>query len=753
MSEDNSVSIDFEVLFQAMGTAYIVFKADDPDFTIIGENEAHAKIAMVKRKDVIGKPVLEAFPDTTEDFITKGESHLVNSLRKVIATGKPDTMHNFAYDIKDEHGVYTPKFWEVTHYPVFQDGKVIAVCQQTNDITETISARRELTIAQDHLERALSYGEVGTWMWDVVQDVVLGDKNLARLFGIGDGSGQVEVSMKRFVDAIHPDDVKQVMGDIETALAKKLTTYESEFRTFDFTGNTRWLLARGHIEYDDRGDAVRFPGVVMDITERKLAEDRLHIMARANTQFPASMGYKKTLESITAMIVPNMADWCAIDLVDGEVIDQVVVTHKDPQKVKWAKQLRKEQGPVSLQDPTGVPWVIRTGKIEHVPVITDQMLVAAAKNDQELKLLRDIGFQSVIIVPLKIDGKIIGAVTFISTESHRHYNKDDVEIAQALANRVSLGVYNANLFRDAETEIKERKKLQAKLEELNGVLEDRVKRRTLQLEKMNQGLQEEIERRHKIENQRLQHYVDLNKTKDEFISLASHQLRTPATGVKQYIGMVLEGMAGDVVPEQEKLLEKAYQSNERQLTIVSDLLKVAQLDAGKVKLRHSEVDFTELVKDVVKEQQDTYRMRRQKVDLRVPETAVMAEADSDKIRMVLENIVDNASKYSDPGKTISVELLESHENVEVVIKDKGVGIASKDIDKLFEKFNRIHNHLSNHVGGTGLGLYWAKKVVDLHGGDITVTSVLDEGSTFRIVLPKEHKKSVASVKKGAMNER
>lgn len=244
--------------------------------------------------------------------------------------------------------------------------------------------------------------------------------------------------------------------------------------------------------------------------------------------------------------------------------------------------------------------------------------------------------------------------------------------------------------------------------------------------------------RKQIEGQRLQHFIDLNKTKDEFISLASHQLRTPATGVKQYLGMVLEGMAGEVPSVQNELLQKAYESNERQLTIVSDLLKVAQVDAGKVRLRQKPTDIVALLTDVIKEQQTTYAQRQQQLQMQMttPATAAVAFVDPDKIRMVFENMIDNASKYSDQGKTVSVTVTDGDGMVLVAIRDAGVGVANEDIEKLFEKFNRIHNHLSNHVGGTGLGLYWAKKIIDLHGGIIKVDSILDKGSTFTVMLPK-----------------
>lgn len=243
--------------------------------------------------------------------------------------------------------------------------------------------------------------------------------------------------------------------------------------------------------------------------------------------------------------------------------------------------------------------------------------------------------------------------------------------------------------------------------------------------------------RKRIEEQRLEHLIELNRTKDEFISLASHQLRTPATGVKQYVGMVLEGFVGNLSEAQRSILTKAYESNERQLRIVSDLLKVAQVDAGKVTLRKDSINVIALLNDVIKEQQDTYKQRQQKVKFTHKRNIILATIDKDRIRMVLENLLDNASKYSAEGKMVNLDVADLEDGrICIRIQDKGVGIAEEDQDKMFEKFSRIHNPLSAHVGGTGLGLYWAKKIIDLHGGEITFTSGENKGTTFSIYLPK-----------------
>lgn len=238
-----------------------------------------------------------------------------------------------------------------------------------------------------------------------------------------------------------------------------------------------------------------------------------------------------------------------------------------------------------------------------------------------------------------------------------------------------------------------------------------------------------------LEEQRVSHLLEVNRAKDEFISLASHQLRTPATGVKQYVGMILEGFAGNVPAKQRAMLEKAYESNERQLHIVADLLRVAQVDAGKVVLRRAHADIAEIICDLLRDQASVFKGRRQEIVFNKPKKPMWLNVDKYNMRMVLENLLDNASKYSPEGKTITVSISTSESECVISVADQGVGIKSADRKKLFEKFTRIENPLSTLVGGTGLGLYWAKKIVDLHGGGIGVESKLNKGSVFSVRLP------------------
>jgi PAS domain S-box-containing protein len=231
---------------------------------------------------------------------------------------------------------------------------------------------------------------------------------------------------------------------------------------------------------------------------------------------------------------------------------------------------------------------------------------------------------------------------------------------------------------------------------------------------------------------------DLNRSKDEFISLASHQLRTPASGVKQFLGLLLEGFAGQLNDQQSSFAQKAYDSNNRQISLVNDLLQVAQIDAGKVKLSKVKVDIGNLITDVIDEQRDTFIGRSQTITTELPDVPIVALADTARLRMVLENLIDNASKYTPTGGRIDVTLTATPRDYSIAVADSGVGIESEAQAKLFKKFSRIPNQLSDEVGGSGLGLYWADKIVELHGGGIEVASRQpDAGTIFTIKLPRE----------------
>ncbi|MDB5182831.1 MAG: hypothetical protein JWO47_615 [Candidatus Saccharibacteria bacterium] len=229
----------------------------------------------------------------------------------------------------------------------------------------------------------------------------------------------------------------------------------------------------------------------------------------------------------------------------------------------------------------------------------------------------------------------------------------------------------------------------------------------------------------------------LNELKDEFVSLASHQLRTPATGVKQYLGILLEGYMGELTEPQLDCLQKAYESNEREIEIINDLLQVAQLDAGKVSLNKAPTLLCDVIENIIDEQVEMFKVRQQQVVLKIPDHTLVGSVDPIRFRMVLENLIDNASKYTMSKGKIIISLTRAGKFYKISIQDNGVGIKKSDIKKLFEKFSRLSNPLTKNVSGSGLGLYWAGKIIQLHGGHIDLDSVPKKGTTFSVFLPAE----------------
>jgi two-component system sensor histidine kinase VicK len=222
--------------------------------------------------------------------------------------------------------------------------------------------------------------------------------------------------------------------------------------------------------------------------------------------------------------------------------------------------------------------------------------------------------------------------------------------------------------------------------------------------------------------------------KDEFISLASHQLRTPATGVKQYVGMLLEGYAG-VLSEQQRIFAKtAYDSNERQLSIINSILKTAQIDFGAYKLKKSRQNMKVLVEAAVAEFMVILAMRKQTIDCDLADN-LFSMIEPNEISLVINNLLENASKYSPKGSSLELKLHQQDDVVCIAVTDHGVGIDSVDQEKIFEKFTRVDNTYSDTISGNGLGLYWVKKIVELHKGRIDLISALNKGSTFTIKLP------------------
>ncbi|HVI69367.1 MAG TPA: ATP-binding protein [Magnetospirillaceae bacterium] len=230
----------------------------------------------------------------------------------------------------------------------------------------------------------------------------------------------------------------------------------------------------------------------------------------------------------------------------------------------------------------------------------------------------------------------------------------------------------------------------------------------------------------------------LDEAKDEFISMASHQLRTPLTSVKGYLSMVLEGDAGNITPEQRKLLEEAYGSSQRMVYLIGDFLNVSRLQTGKFVLESAPVNLAHLVGDEVEQLKATAARRAITLVFHAPSQFPEVSIDDGKIRQVIMNFIDNAIFYSKPNSTVTVELTATGRDITLAVHDTGIGVPSSERHHLFTKFYRATNARKVRPDGTGIGLYMAKKVVTAHGGSIIFETKENQGSTFGFRLPLKH---------------
>jgi len=272
----------------------------------------------------------------------------------------------------------------------------------------------------------------------------------------------------------------------------------------------------------------------------------------------------------------------------------------------------------------------------------------------------------------------------------------------------------------------------------SGVAVDVTERRDLQAQIDLARRQDRLNRAEaKMLQERNDELQAINRTKEEFVALASHQLRTPATAVKQYVGMVLQGYAGDISELQTEMLTKAFDSNQRQIEIINQILNAARADTGKLVMTLAPLDVGALVQGITDELRAPLESRSHKLVVSLPKQHEVLLADTGYLRMAIENLISNADKYTPAGGTITVSLREAKGKLHLAVKDTGVGIRKADFTKLFVKFSRVQNPLSVQAGGSGIGLYLAGEIVRLHGGVVKVVSKPGQGTTFTIILPME----------------
>jgi PAS domain S-box-containing protein len=438
--------------------------------------------------------------------------------------------------------------------------------------------------------------------------------------------------------------------------------------------------------------------VVRDVTERHQAEEeriervrelvaneqaaaahrRLAALAEASRLLDASLDYERTLQEVADVAVRTLADWCIVHLLESDgSIRWLALAHGDPAKEALARQLQ-ERYPAT----EGVARVLRTGVSEVYSGKTSESDRAARARDAEhLRMLRELDSRSVMIVPLVARGRMLGAVSLISTAPGRVYDASDLAIAEELARRCGQAVDNARLHQEAQAAVRAR---------------------------------------------------------DRFVSIASHELRTPIARVKGYAEMLLAARSdGDLTDEMlERSLLRIDNASDRLAGLVRDLLDVSRITAGKMPLRLRLVDVTELVREVVSRYQEQLSGTGHLL-LDIVGQPSDVQADPDRLEQVLTNQLDNAVKYSPEGPELRVRLQPKARGVLLEVVDRGIGLPPATADRIFEPFARAGNAEERQITGMGLGLYICRNIVEQHHGRIWARSEGEgAGTTMCMWLPE-----------------
>lgn len=382
----------------------------------------------------------------------------------------------------------------------------------------------------------------------------------------------------------------------------------------------------------------------------------------------------------------------AVEKVNGETL--TLSGHALSASGEVNKATLDTLGEVTLS--TTSPWFKTDTRIESVDTarISDGILKQIFTSHLSLvdKLAKEASFGALILVKLFARQKLVGVLVIGAQKSTGERTEADQSLLERLGEAIGLAVDNKLLFEE------------------------------------NQHVLHKLE----LTNKKLQ---ELDEAKDEFISMASHQLRTPLTSVKGYVSMVLDGDAGKVNTKQKELLGQSFTSAQRMVYLISDLLNVSRLKTGKFVIEPTDVYLPDVVEEELKQVEETAKARNVTINYNKPKVFPKLKLDDTKIRQVIMNFVDNAIYYTPAGGKIIVALNATPKSIEYTVTDNGIGVPKSVQSHLFTKFYRAENARKARPDGTGLGLFMAKKVIVASGGALIFKSVEGKGSTFGFTIP------------------
>ncbi len=439
--------------------------------------------------------------------------------------------------------------------------------------------------------------------------------------------------------------------------------------------------------------------LIEDVTERVLREDELkqqieeletlqaslrasesaqRFLSEASKLLASSLDHGVTLENVGRLVVPELADWGIVDLLDRDgQLRRTLIAHEDPAKVALAHQLSERYLP-RPQDPAGIAEVLRTGEPLLVPDISESASGERSCNAELLALLRSLQLKSFMCVPLVLRSRMVGVLSLVSAESQRRFGPADLYMAEELARRAVVAIENAELYRTAQDAIRER---------------------------------------------------------EAFVSIASHELKNPLAALLGHAALMLRraGQAEPLPPRALRSVHAIMEQADRLNTMINSLLDVSRVQTGQLLIEKTPLDLAVLVERVVTDLK--VAVNSHTIALRKADQPILVIGDEVRLAQVFTNLLGNAVKYSPAGGQINVGITTDEGQVHVSIADPGLGIPAAAIPNLFQRFYRVTRTSDKHVSGLGIGLYVVKEIVAHHGGTITVESTEGVGSTFTVHLP------------------
>ena len=485
-----------------------------------------------------------------------------------------------------------------------------------------------------------------------------------------------------------PGHLRAALEQFDTVAKTEGLTVTVEHTCIHKDGSLRWLESTitNHL-HDPHIQA--FVANFRDISERKQAEERQHILDQVSNLVVSSLDQQITLTEIAQLLVPSLADYCRIAILDEQhQIQEIAVNHTDPDKVALVQALY-DQYKDQAEPVYGVQKLLRTGKPELISNVSQDVLAHIQVHPDMLEILRELALKSYMGVPLIARDRIIGAITFSSVRPSQEYTKADLYFAQELARRIASALDNVHLYRQAQAEIRERKNAEEALRESEA-------------------------------------------RKDEFISMASHELKTPLTSLKGFTNLLQRRLTKQGDMQALHFLARMEEQLDKLTKLVSELLDVTKMQTGKLEFREEPFFLNELVRETLENLQgttETHHLQLEEV------TDVQVPGDKDRLGQVLINLLTNAIKYSPEADTVIVRVSADEHNAIVSVQDFGIGIAETHQEKIFERFYQVNDDTEKTFPGLGIGLYISSQIVRGHHGRLWVESVKGAGATFYVSLP------------------